>query len=108
MNMDRPEVQARNVDVPSSDALDEWIARESKLGNATLEAEVQGGNQALVGLYEWSKAVNVQVEDIVHGVPPFPLVRECFQKIGEKADAMCISQTPVDALEREWGENQLE
>ena len=105
---ERPEVQARNVEVPPSEALDEWIARESKLGNATLEAEVQGGNQSLADLYEWSKAVNGQVEDIVHGVPPFPLVRECFDKIREKADAMCISQTPVGALQREWGENQLE
>ena len=105
---DRPEVQARNVQIPSSDAVDEWIARETKLGNATLEAEVKGGNNNLDLVYEWSTAVNAQVEDIVHGVPPFPLVRESFEKIGEKADAMCISQTPVDALQREWGENQLD
>ncbi len=105
---ERPEVQARNVDIPSSDAVDEWISRETKLGNATLEAEVQGGNRSLDGIYDWSTAVNAQVADIVHGVPPFPLVRECFEKIGAKADAMCISQTPVDALVREWGENQLD
>ena len=105
---DRPEVQARNVQIPSSEAVDEWIARETKLGNATLEAEVKGGNNNLDLVYAWSTAVNAQVEDIVHGVPPFPLVRECFEKIREKADAMCISQTPVDALQREWGENQLD
>jgi phosphoglycolate phosphatase-like HAD superfamily hydrolase len=105
---DRPEVQTRNVQIPSSEAVDEWIARETKLGNATLEAEVKGGNNNLDLVYAWSTAVNAQVEDIVHGVPPFPLVRECFEKIREKADAMCISQTPVDALQREWGENQLD
>jgi phosphoglycolate phosphatase-like HAD superfamily hydrolase len=105
---ERPEVQARHVEIPSTDALTEWMARESKLGNATLEAEVASGNDALAGIYQWSKAVNTQVEDIVHGVPPFPLVRECLAKIGQQADAMCISQTPVDALEREWGENQID
>jgi phosphoglycolate phosphatase-like HAD superfamily hydrolase len=105
---DRPEAQTRNVQIPSSEAVDEWIARETKLGNATLEAEVKGGNNNLDLVYAWSTAVNAQVEDIVHGVPPFPLVRECFEKIREKADAMCISQTPVDALQREWGENQLD
>ena len=89
---ERPEVQARNVEVSSTDALDEWIARESKLGNATLEAEVQGGNQSLADLYEWSKAVNGQVEDIVHGVPPFPLVRECFDKIREKVDEIAMKE----------------
>ena len=29
-------------------------------------------------------------------------------KIRAQADAMCISQTPVDALQREWGENQID
>ena len=104
----RPEVIARQVQVPDSEAVDEWISRESKLGNASLEAEVKGGNEGLQQVFEWSNAVNDAVLDIVHGVPPFPLVRECFQKIAENADAMCISQTPVDALQREWGENQIE
>ena len=40
---ERSEVQARNVHVPSYPALDEWMARESKLGNATLATEVEGG-----------------------------------------------------------------
>ena len=44
---ERPEVQARNVNVPSHPALDEWMARETKLGNATLAAEVAGGNDDL-------------------------------------------------------------
>ncbi len=105
---DRHEVQARHVQIPETDALEEWMARETKLGNATLEAEVASGNEALADIFEWSKAVNDQVEDIVHGVPPFPLVRECLEKIRAQADAMCISQTPVDALKREWGENQID
>lgn len=36
----------------------------------------------------WSDAVNAQIEDIVKGVPPFPLVHECLDKINQKADAM--------------------
>src|SRR4029079_2960728 len=43
----RPQVLARPVSVPETQALDEWIARETKLGNATLAAEVQKGNQGL-------------------------------------------------------------
>src|SRR5688572_4208259 len=41
---ERPEVKARRVKVAETAALEEWIARESKLGNATLAAEVQSGN----------------------------------------------------------------
>jgi len=105
---ERPQIIARNVQVSDTRALDEWIGRETKLGNATLAAEVKNGNKGLAQVKVWSDAVNAAVEDIVHGVPPFPLVRECLQKINEKADAMCISQTPADALKREWAEHSID
>src|SRR6185369_9665896 len=86
---DRPQVKARDVKVANTQALDEWIARESKLGNATLAAEVKNGNKGLEQVKVWSDAVNRAVEDIVHGVPPFPLVRECLDRISQRADSMC-------------------
>ena len=104
----RHQVQARRVKMPDLTALDEWIKRETKLGNATLNAEVKNGNRGLEQVKRWSDAVNAQIEDIVKGVPPFPLVRECLQKINQKADAMCISQTPAEALEREWAEHGID
>jgi phosphoglycolate phosphatase-like HAD superfamily hydrolase len=105
---ERPQVQARQVQVAETQALEEWIGRESKLGNATLAAEVQRGNQGLGQVKVWSDAVNKAVEDIVHGVPPFPLVRESLAKLNHRADAMCISQTPGDALKREWAEHGID
>jgi phosphoglycolate phosphatase-like HAD superfamily hydrolase len=104
----RPAVQARHVKMPETAALDEWIKRETKLGNATLNAEVGRGNQGLSHIKVWSDAVNKSVEDIVHGVPPFPLVRESLEKLNRLADAMCISQTPADALQREWAEHGID
>ena len=104
---DRPEVQARNVNVPSYPALDEWMERETKLGNATLAAEVEGGNEGLAHIKVWSDGVNEQVADIVHGVPPFPLLRQTLEKALAQADMMVISQTPCDALEREWAEHDI-
>ena len=104
----RPAVTTRGVSVAETAALDEWIARETKLGNATLDAEVARGNKGLEQTKRWSDAVNASIKDIVHGVPPFPLVRECLQRISAQADAMCISQTPGDALKREWGEHGLD
>ena len=104
---DRPEVQARNVNVPSYPALDEWMERETKLGNATLAAEVEGGNEGLADIKVWSDGVNEQVADIVHGVPPFPLLRQTLEKALGQADMMVISQTPCDALEREWAEHDI-
>ncbi len=104
---ERPEVQARNVNVPIYPALDEWMERETKLGNATLAAEVEGGNEGLAHIKVWSDGVNEQVADIVHGVPPFPLLRETLEKALGQADMMVISQTPCDALEREWAEHDI-
>src|SRR5262245_59241871 len=89
---ERPQVLARGVKVVETGALEEWIARESKLGNSTLAAEVQRGNQELAQVKVWSDAVNQAIADIVHGVPPFPLVRESLEKLNRFADAMCISQ----------------
>src|ERR1700749_4980356 len=61
----RPEVIARNVKVPDSKPLDEWIARETKLGNAALATEVKNGNLSLAEIKVWSDAVNATVEDLV-------------------------------------------
>ena len=104
----RPQVIARKVRVADTKAVDEWIGRETKLGNATLAAEVKNGNKGLEHVKRWSDAVNHTIEDIVKGVPPFPLVRESLEKLTRKADAMCISQTPADALRREWAEHEID
>lgn len=103
----RPETKARKVAVPALPALEEWMTRESKLSNATLYAEINGGNEALAPIREWSDAVNTQVEYIAHGVPPFPLVTECLEIMNTKADCMVISQTPIEALKREWSEHDI-
>lgn len=104
---ERPQVQARKVNVADTKALDEWLARETKLGNTTLAAEVKSGNAGLAQIKVWSDAVNRMIEDVVHGVPPFPLFCESLEKLGARADAMVISQTPADALEREWLEHGI-
>jgi len=103
----RPEVQARGVKIPDTTALDQWIARETKLGNATLKKEVEGGNTALKQVYEWSVAVNKFIEEMVYGVPPFPLFRESLLRMVEKADVIVVSQTPTEALVREWQEHDI-
>jgi phosphoglycolate phosphatase-like HAD superfamily hydrolase len=105
---ERPEVIARRAKIPDDTALDEWIARQKTLDNKTLTAEVEGGNKALAPILAWSKAVNAAVADIVEGVPPFPLVRESLNKMKAQADTMVISQTPTEALKREWAEHGIE
>jgi phosphoglycolate phosphatase-like HAD superfamily hydrolase len=104
----RPEVRARGVTIWDTAPLEAWIAKETKLGNATLEREVRGGNRALEPVLNWSIAVNEAVEEMVHGVPPFPLFRESLVRMNEMADVIVVSQTPTDALLREWAEHGID
>lgn len=103
-----PEVQKRNVDIPVAQSLRDWIERESKLGNPALKTEVERtGDPVLKQVLEWSNAVNSTIEDIVYGIPPFPLVRESIEKISQWADIIVCSGTPDEALTREWDEHKI-
>jgi phosphoglycolate phosphatase-like HAD superfamily hydrolase len=104
---DRKEVVARGVAVPETQALEAWIGRENKLSNATLRKEVDGGNAALAPVLQWSLAVNAAIEDVVYGVPPFPFFRESLRQMVERADVIVVSQTPTEALVREWQEHDI-
>jgi phosphoglycolate phosphatase-like HAD superfamily hydrolase len=103
----RPEVQARGVRPWNTEPLDDWLRRETKLSNATLQQEIDRGNRALDDVMTWSQAVNAAIDDLVYGVPPFPLVRETLQRLVEVADVMVVSQTPTVALQREWAEHDI-
>jgi phosphoglycolate phosphatase-like HAD superfamily hydrolase len=103
----RPQVVARKVPVPETAALDARISREPALTNSTLKKQIEGGDTALQQVMDWSLAVNRMIEDMVHDVPPFPLFRESLAKMNAKADVIVVSQTPTEALEREWAEHEI-
>ena len=57
---------------------------------------------------DWSEAVNAEIAEMVHDVPPFPYMRESLQKLSQTADAIVVSQTPTEALTREWQEHGID
>lgn len=102
------DVLRRGIEIPTAQAVRDWIERETKLGNPALKAEVERtGDPELVQALDWSVAVNESVADLVHDVPPFPFVRECLEKISGFADVIVCSSTPGEALVREWNEHDL-
>ena len=104
----RPEVKARKIDVPKLQGLIDWMARETKHGNPTLEKAVaETGDEDLKLVFAWSIAVNKAISDMVRDVPPFPYVRECLELFAERADMIVCSQTPNAALEAEWKEHDI-
>ena len=105
---ERPEVQRRGVAVPAMTELKAWIARETKLGNPALEAEVERtGNDELARCLDWSATINETVAKVVKGIPPYPGVRESLELLSGKADMIVVSATPCEALEREWNEHGI-
>ncbi|QDT39534.1 HAD family hydrolase [Stratiformator vulcanicus] len=106
---ERPEVVRRKAKLPELKGLRDWIARESKLGNPALKAEVEKTNDPdLVLTLKWSEAVNATVDDMVHGVSPFPYLRESLEKLRPQADMIVCSATPNAALQKEWSEHDIE
>jgi phosphoglycolate phosphatase-like HAD superfamily hydrolase len=105
---DWPEAVRRRAKIPAVPALESWIDSGIALGNPTLKAEVEKtGDPILRQTLEWSEAVNRTIADVVEGVPPFPFFRECVEKLRLKADIICVSATPGEALEREWREHDI-
>ena len=105
----RSEVQKRGVKIEIPKSLLDWVARETKLGNPALKAEAERtGDPALKQALEWSMAINKMVDFVVgSGVPPFPFVRECLEKMKGKADILVVSATPQEALTQEWEEQNI-
>jgi phosphoglycolate phosphatase-like HAD superfamily hydrolase len=105
---DWPEAMRRGVKVPEVPTLQAWIDSGVPLGNPTLkEAATRTGDPVLKLTLEWSEAVNRSIADLVEGVPPFPYFRDCAEKLFRQADIICVSQTPGEALEREWQEHDI-
>ncbi len=109
-----PLVRERKFQVPAFEHYLRWVRDpKSLLSNAGLEKAVgeAGGEEArqeLSHVLTWSRRVNELIAEIVKGIPPFPYVRESLAQIQPKADMIVCSQTPTEALEREWAEHQID
>jgi len=105
---ERAEVQRRGAKLPDVPTLRQWAETEKALANPALKAAIEKtGDPVLQRALAWSDAVNASIEDMVHGVPPFPFVRESLQALADKADIIVVSATPGEALRREWAEHDI-
>ncbi|MEE8441623.1 MAG: HAD hydrolase-like protein [Spirochaetia bacterium] len=104
-----PELVRRGVNPPKLPDLSAWLEHETKLGNPQLAEEVKRtGSAGLRRVLEWSEEVNETVKRIVRNVPPFPGVREVLEHLKPRADIVVVSQTPEEALKREWRDQAID
>jgi len=105
---ERPEVQARHVMPPEAPRLREFIESDFPKSNDGLKAYMaEHPDPELDTALAWTTGVNAAVADMVHGVPPFPYLRESLDFLADKADMIVVSATPVEALTREWEEHDI-
>lgn len=106
---ERPEVKKRGFKPPDCEAIREWVNAGGTLSNATLkDAAAKSGHPVFQKALTWSEQINRRIAEMVHGVPPFPGVRPALVKMAAFADLVVVSQTPGEALEREWEEHGLD
>ena len=106
---ERPEFAARHISVPAMSDMRAWIKVENKLGNPTLKALVaKHPTDELVKLLAWSEEVNADIARTVHDVAPFPGFEDAVREAKKQADIIVVSQTPFEALDREWKENKID
>ena len=106
---ERPEVLARHAGIPQANQLRAFIDSGFALSNDGLRDYIsEHVHPELEQGLAWSEAVNATVADMVHGVPPFPHVRESLDMMQDRADMIVVSATPVEALTREWQEHKLD
>lgn len=94
--------------LPDMNPLKEWVKNENKLGNENLRKYLgKNYNADLEKILIWSEEVNNEINRWLRNIPPFPHAIEAIKKISSYADLVIVSQTPLDALEREWKENDI-
>jgi phosphoglycolate phosphatase-like HAD superfamily hydrolase len=106
---ERAEVQARSVEPPEARHIRGFIADEAfpKSNDGLRAYMAEHGHPELDRAWAWTTGVNDAVTDMVHGVPPFPWVRESLSYLSDKADMIVVSATPLEALTREWTEHEI-
>jgi len=101
----RPEVKSRGYKMPDLTPLKEWIANTKVLSAVAIEEYAKENPdmpEVLKTAARWSREVDENIERIVHGIVPFPNVKEALSYLGAFADVVVVSATPHEALYREW------
>lgn len=105
---ERREIRDSGFKLPDLSSLNQWIKIESKLGNANLLRYFESNyNPDLEKVIRWTEAVNKDITKWLHNIPPFPHAKLAIEKMFSFADIIIVSQTPLEALDREWKENDL-
>ena len=105
---ENPAIKDSGYKLPDMTALKEWVEVETKLGNTTLRKYLESNyDPDLEKVLNWSETVNIEITRWLRNIPPFPYAVKAIKEISLSADLIIVSQTPLEALDREWEEHAL-
>ena len=106
---DYPGVKASGAPLPNVDALRAYIGSGLPLGNPSLKAEAERtGDPELTRLLHWSLAINAEISANMRPVPPYEWALKGLELIRANSDAIVVSQTPEEALVKEWTHHNIQ
>jgi len=105
---EREEIKNSNYKLPDLLLLKEWVNIETKLDNASLRKYFESNsNPDLEIVLRWTEAVNKDISKWLRGIPSFPNAVSAIKRMSSFSDIIIVSQTPLEALDREWKEHDL-
>jgi phosphoglycolate phosphatase-like HAD superfamily hydrolase len=105
---ERKEIMDGHFNLPDLNSLMIWVKTETKLSNVNLRNYFESHyNPDLEKVVRWTEAVNKDIGKYLHNIPPFLHARSAIKEMSSFADLIIVSQTPLEALEREWEEHDL-
>jgi phosphoglycolate phosphatase-like HAD superfamily hydrolase len=104
----RKEIRDIGFKLVNLSSLKEWVKTETKLSNANLRKYFESNyDPDLERVVNWTEAVNIDISETLRNIPPFPHAIQAIKKMSVFADLIIVSQTPLEALEREWEEHDM-
>jgi len=104
-----PAVRQTGVALPDLASLRAYCGSGLPLGNPSLRREVERtGDAELERVLAWSLAVNRDIDAHMEEVPPFAWAVRSLARIAERSDAIVVSQTPEEALVKEWRQHGID
>lgn len=98
-----PGVRESGVVLPSCGSLETYLRSGWPLGQPSLAEEVRRtGDPELRRTLDWSLAVNREIDERMEAIPPFRWAVRGLDRIARHADIVVVSQTPEEALRKEW------
>jgi phosphoglycolate phosphatase-like HAD superfamily hydrolase len=97
-----------NASLPDPADLRSYCDSGLPLSNATINTEAERtGSRLLAEAYDWSVALNEDIDQNMPDSPPFPGVEKALKRIQDHSDAIVISQTQAIALLKDWYRDDL-